>query len=306
MVGNSFWARAFASTTLTLAVAGPVAASGNSVQVGAVSVPEFLAQCEGRDGWSDAAPPFHLFGNTYGVGTCGMSALLVVSDEGLVLVDAGTPEAAPLVAANIKRLGFALSDVKWIVNSHEHWDHAGGIGPVQKLTGAKVAALGTAKVALEQGRHSSVDPQGDDHPPFESIRVDRVVADGDKITLGPITLTAHATPAHSPGSTSWTWQSCEGSACLTIAYADSATTISTDDYRFSDHPDYMADVRRGLAKIGTLECDILITPHPSASSVMERLAARTLVDSTACRTYATKATQAFEERLAREAREQAH
>jgi len=263
-------------------------------------VSEFLAQCEGRDGWSDAAPPFHLFGNTYGVGTCGMSALLVVTEDGLVLVDAGTPEAAPLVAENITRLGFALEDVKWIVNSHEHWDHVGGIGPLQRMTGASVAALATAKAAFESGMHNPIDPQGTDHPPFEKIRVDRVIADGDTIALGSVTLTAHATPAHSPGSTSWTWRSCEGSACLTIAYADSATVISTDDYRFSDHPEYVANVRHGLDRIGALECDILITPHPSASSVHERLATRTLVDRDACRAYAERAGRALDERLAGE------
>ena len=299
---RKIWAAA-----LILVVAAPAAAP-LAAQAGPAPDPrvaEFLTQCEGRDGWSDPAPPFYLFGNTYGVGTCGMNALLVVSDEGLVLVDAGTTEAAPIVAENIKRLGFALSDVKWIVNSHEHWDHAGGIGPLQKMTGAKVAALAEAKTALESGKHNPIDPQGDDHPPFDKIRVDRVLADGDTVKLGALTLTAHATPAHSPGSTSWTWQSCEGSACLTVTYADSASTISTDEYRFSDHPDYVANVRHGLDKIGALDCDILVTPHPSASSVYERLAARTLVDSNACRTYSDKAKQAFDARLASEAEQTA-
>jgi len=292
----------FPAAALMLFAACSIPAGGASP---AAPLPEapvsaFLAQCEGKDGWNDPAPPFRLYGNTYGVGTCGMTALLVVTPDGLVLVDVGTEEAAPLVAENIRRLGFQLSDVKWIVASHEHWDHVGGVAGMQRLTGAKVAALASAKDAFENGRHNPIDPQGADQH-FPPIRVDRVLADGDTVALGGTVLTAHATPAHSPGSTSWTWRACEGAICQTITYADSATILSTGQYRFSDHPDYVADVRRGLEAIGGLPCGILATPHPSASALHERLAAGIAADGSACRTYAEQAKARFEERLASEA-----
>ncbi|KPL67812.1 hypothetical protein SZ64_06600 [Erythrobacter sp. SG61-1L] len=284
-----------AALALTAACALPADAQPPVAPLPDAPVSAFLAQCEGKDEWNDPAPPFHIYGSTYGVGTCGMNALLVADPEGLILVDVGTQEAAQLVAENIRRLGFRLEDVKWIVASHEHWDHVGGIAEMQRLTGAKVAALASAKDAFEQGRHNPIDPQGE--AKFPKIRVDRVLADGDKVSVGASVLTIHATPAHSPGSSSWTWQSCEGSSCKTIAYADSATTISSDEYRFSDHPDYVANVWRGLDAIRALPCDILITPHPSASAMRERLAGGTMEDSAACRTYADQAKARFSERL---------
>jgi len=264
-------------------------------------VADFLAACAGRDGWGDAAPPVHLFANVYGVGTCGITSLLVTSGEGLVLIDGGPEEAAQPILANIRRLGFAPQDVKWILSSHEHGDHAGGVAELQRTTGAKIAALETAKAALESGTADPSDPQAGIAPPFPPIRVDRVLRDGDRVELGPIALTAHATPTHSPGSTSWTWRSCEEAVCLSIAYADSVSTISADGYRFSDHPGYVANVRRGLDVIGGLDCDVLITPHPSASRLHERLAEKALIDPAACAAYAENARQALAERLTGEA-----
>lgn len=266
-----------------------------AVKVADAPVSAFLDQCEGKEEWNDPAPPFHIYGNTYGVGTCGLNSLLVIDPEGLVLVDVGTQEAAKLVAENIRRLGFQLSDVKWIVSSHEHWDHVGGVAEMQQLTGARVAALASAKDAFESGHHNPIDPQGDAE--FPKIRVERVLNDGDTVKLGANVLTVHATPAHSPGSSSWTWQSCEGTACKTIAYADSATTISADDYRFTDHPDYVANVWRGLDAIAALPCDILITPHPSASAMRERLASGKMEDKATCRSYAPDARARFAKRL---------
>ena len=107
-------------------------------------LPEFFAQCEDKDGWSDPAPPIRVFGNVYDVGTCGIVVLLIAGSEGHVLIDGATAEAAPLIATNIEALGFALGDVEWIVTSHEHYDHVGGVAELQALTGARVAASAAA------------------------------------------------------------------------------------------------------------------------------------------------------------------
>src|SRR6478735_7751465 len=103
-------------------------------------VTEILDQCQDKDGWSDPAPPVRIFGNVYDVGTCGIVVLLVASNEGHILLDSGPADAVPLVIANIRKLGFASEDVEWIVTSHEHHDHVGGLAALQALTGAKVAA----------------------------------------------------------------------------------------------------------------------------------------------------------------------
>lgn len=258
--------------------------------------------CKGHEGWSDPAPPAHIYGNTWYVGTCGITVLLVASDEGHVLVDSGPADAAPLVLANIRKLGFRPEDVRWIVVSHEHDDHVGGVAALQQATGAQVASLASARQTLASGIPSLDDPQKGVTQPFAAIRVTRVLGDGDSVTVGRAALTAHETPAHSPGSTSWTWQACdEKFTCRMIAYADSATTISADGYRFTDHPDRVTRARMGLAQIATLPCDVLVTPHPSASDLFAKISGKAAqVDPAACRTYARSAQERFDARLAAE------
>lgn len=256
---------------------------------------------DGRESWAASAPPTHIHGGTYYVGTCGITALLVTSDDGHVLLDGGLEEAAPLVAANITKLGFRLSDVRWIVSSHEHWDHVAALAELKQMTGAKVAALPIAAQALSSGKAHPDDPQHAIADPFTPVAVDNVLADGDTLKVGNLRLTVHATPAHAPGSASWTWKSCSGNDCQTIAYADSATIISDDAYRFSDHPARIAKARTGLARIKGLPCDILITPHPGASNLFARLSGTSeLIDAQACRAYANAAESRFASRLAKE------
>lgn len=263
--------------------------------------PAVLAEtCAGRDGWADPAPAAHIFGNTWYVGTCGITALLVTSAKGHVLIDTGLGEAASAVAANIERLGFRLKDVRWIVSSHEHFDHAEGHGELKRLTGARIAALPAAAAVLASGKPDPADPQAAHLKDMAPVRVDRVLRDGEVLAIGPLRLTAHATPAHSPGSTSWSWKSCEGRVCRTMTYADSATTISADGYRFTDHPERIAEVRRALAAIAALPCGILMTPHPSASNMFERFGTGQLEDAGACKAYAIAAEARFEARLAAE------
>ncbi len=272
-----------------------------SAPAGAVSGKEHAAQCKGRDGWSDAAPLVQVYANVWQVGTCGIVALLVTSDAGHILIDAATDEAAPGIARNIERLGFKLSDVKIILNGHEHLDHAGGIGALQRMTGARLLARAPARAALESGEASADDPQLGMNPKFPGAHVDGIVADGEVVRLGPLALTAHATPGHTPGSTSWSWRSCAGAECRDIVYADSISALSNDSYRFSDHPAYVAAFRAGLDRLAGLKCDVLITPHPGASDFHARLAGTApLVDAKACANYAAGGRARLDTRLAKE------
>jgi metallo-beta-lactamase class B len=281
----------FASTL----IAAAVAASGPA------SVAEWRAQCAGKEGWSDPAPPVKVFGNVYNVGTCGIVVLLITGPRGHILLDAATAEAAPSIAANIQRLGFRLRDVKFIGGSHEHFDHVGGIAELQRRTGATVMSMPPAFNPFETGVLLKRDPQYGMHQPFPGSRVGRMLRDGAQVRLGPLTLTAHATPGHAPGGTSWTWRSCEGGRCVNIAYADSVSAVSRDDYRFTDHPRYVATFRRSLAKIAALPCGLLITPHPAASNFIDRLEGKApLIGPGQCRAYARRGLQGLNARLARE------
>jgi metallo-beta-lactamase class B len=263
--------------------------------------PLWAGQCDGSDDWNKAAPPVRIHGNTYLVGTCGISSILIVGDAGDILIDGGTEQDADLIADNIRSLGFPLSDVKLILDSHEHPDHAGGVARLQRLTGAALAASAPAANVFRTGLANDDDPQGQSLGKVPTASVGRIIHDGEDVRLGNLMLTAMATPGHTAGSLSWRWVSCDGGICRTIVYADSLTAISTPTYRFSDHPAWVANFRASISKIAASPCEILLTPHPSASDMPHRLAlGEPLLDPNACKAYAAKASEALDRRIADE------
>ncbi len=266
-----------------------------------INGPLFALACKDWDEWDKPAPPVRIHANTYLVGTCGISSILITGTDGDILIDGGTEADAGLIASNIRKLGFRLSEVKIILHSHEHIDHVGGISQLQRMTGAQVFASAAAAKALATGVAGPGDPQAGMQKPFPIARVDRIIEDGGTVRLGNLMLTAVATPGHTPGALTWHWVSCDGGVCRTIVYADSLTPVSRDDYRFSDHPEYLAAFRASIAKVAALDCEILLTPHPSASDMVKRLG-RAKVDSpNGCRDYAAALTKQLDDRLAKEA-----
>jgi metallo-beta-lactamase class B len=264
--------------------------------------PLWAAQCDGSADYNKPAPPVRIHGNTYLVGSCGISSILIVGDQGDILIDGGTEEDADLIADNIRRLGFRLSDIKFILNSHEHPDHIGGISKLQRLSGATVVASAAAAKVLQSGVSNADDPQSGTLKPIPTAVVGRVIGDNQEVRLGNLMLTAMATPGHTPGALSWRWVSCDGGVCRTIVYADSLTPVSSPNYRFSDHPAYVAAYHSSIAKIAASPCEILLTPHPGASDMPHRLAlGKPLFDTDACRSYAAGLTKQLDDRLAKEA-----
>ena len=265
--------------------------------------PEFAAACKDWDEWDKPAPPVRIFGNTYYVGTCGISAILITDKAGDILIDGGTDKGADLIAANIRSLGFRLRDIKYLLISHEHFDHAGGIAKLQRMTGAQLVSSPAAAAALNSGVASAGDPQAGMNAPFPAAHVDRVIREGEMLRLGDTIVAPIATPGHTPGALTWHWGACDGGVCRQIVYADSLSPISRNDYRFSDHPEYVAAYRAGIAKVAALDCDILITPHPSASEMVARFGgSKPLVNRDACRDYAADIGKRLDERLAKEAK----
>ena len=170
--------------------------------------------CDACAGWNAPIEPFRIYGNTYYVGVTGLSSVLVTSDRGHILLDGALPQSAEVIDRNIRRLGFRTEDVKLIVSSHAHFDHAGGIHALQRASGATVAASASGATALTRGENTSDDPQfapGQRGNQFPRVRTVRIVKDGETLRMGPLSLTAHLTPGHTQGSTSWTWKSCSSS-----------------------------------------------------------------------------------------------
>jgi metallo-beta-lactamase class B len=253
-------------------------------------------QCPHCAEWNAPHDPVHVFGNTYWVGTDGLGSILVTSPQGHILIDGGLPESAPQIAAHIRALGFKVEDVKLILNSHAHYDHAGGIAALQQMSGAQVAASPPSARAISTGHAKPDDPQATIALAYPAARDVRTLADGETVHVGPLALTAHVTPGHTYGGTTWTWRSCEGATCHDIVYADSLTAVSSDEYRYSDHRDLVDGFAHSFDVIEHLPCDILLTPHPAASGLWER----PLVDPEACKRYAANGRDGLAKRLASE------
>ena len=263
--------------------------------------PQWAAACKDWDEWDKPAPPVRIHGNSYLVGTCGISAILVTGTKGHILIDSGTEAGAELVAANIRRLGFKLTDIKYLLHSHEHLDHVGGMARLKQLTGAQLVASAAAAKVFETGAPTPDDPQAGMHKPFPAVAVDRAIEDGGEVRLDNLLFTAMATPGHTPGALSWRWESCDGGVCRTMVYADSLSPVSRDDYKFGDHPDTVAAFRASIAKVAASRCEILLTPHPSASDMRKRMVGEArLFDLEGCKNYAAALTQRLDERLAKE------
>lgn len=268
----------------------------------AVTAQQWAATCPADAGWDEPGPPFRLHGNTWYVGTCGITALLIAGDDGLVLIDSGTDKGAEVVAANIVRLGFSLSEVKLILSSHEHHDHVGGVARLQRMTGARVFASAAAAPVLSTGTAGAGDPQAEIFDGFPPARVDGTVTPGTPVRLGSLSLMPVATPGHTPGALSWQWQSCDETGCRTMVYADSLSPISSDSYRFSDHPAYVVAYRAGLLQLANLDCDTVLTPHPAASGMYARAATGFPADAEGCTNYADSISTRLDTRLAQEHR----
>lgn len=260
--------------------------------------------CPDDAGWSDPTPPRHVFGNTWYVGTCGISALLITGDAGHVLIDGATPEAGPMIVESLRTLGFDPKDVRVLLNTHEHIDHAGGLAAIQQATGAPLRARRPGLIALRKGDMDVRDPQVPFRmPAFPPVPIIETLPDNAEVRIGDLRIQTHATPGHSLGGTSFSWTSCEAEVCHAMVFADSLSAVAPDSYRFSNpaaNPAFTTMLRSSFDTVAALPCDILISPHPAASRLWYRLGdtpSEPLVDATACRRYAEAGARRLDARL---------
>lgn len=266
------------------------------------------APCANCAVWNMPQEPFRIYGNSYYVGTHGLGSVLITSPAGHILIDGALPESAPQIVDHIRSLGFRVEDIKLIVNSHVHFDHAGGIAELEKLSGARVVASPWTADVMKKGIVPRDDPQFGIIVPITRVAHVTAIKDGETLTEGPVTVTAHFTPGHTPGGTSWTWRSCENARCLNLVYADSLTPVSADSFFFSRsklYPHAVADFERSFKFLDSAPCDILITPHPDFANLWQRLEQRrsnpnAFIDPGSCRALSDRFRAQLKMRLAEE------
>ena len=222
--------------------------------------------------WSTPAKPFRIAGSIYYVGTKGLAAYLIVSHQGAILLDGTTAENAPLIERNIEAVGVPLHEVKQLISDHAHSDHVGALAQIKRDTGAEFWASAGDQWALEHGR---VRGDTDYEPkPFAPIQVDRVVRDGETMQLGEVRLTAHLTPGHTPGCTSWSTTVQERGRPLNVLFLCSITVAGNILVGNRAYPEIVSDFRATFRKLETMHADIVLPSHPDIAEVFEREARR--------------------------------
>jgi metallo-beta-lactamase class B len=215
-----------------------------------------------KRGGQQPAEPFRIAGNFYYVGANDLAAFLITGPEGHVVLDGGYPSTAPMIMASIAKLGFAITDVKVLLNSEPHGDHAGGLAALQQASGAELWASDASAGVIAHG--------GDDPDMilplrvfmwigllnYPAPRVDHRVADGDTIRLGPIALTAHLTGGHTRGCTSWSFPVRDGDRVLHVVSACSLVVMGGMRY-----PEQKADLERSFRVLRNLPADIWVSSH---------------------------------------------
>ena len=223
--------------------------------------------------WSAPTDPFRVADNLYYVGTAGISAWLITTPGGHIVIDGAMPTSAPLIQSSIRRLGFEPKDVKLLLNTHAHFDHTGGLADLKRDTGARLLANPADRKALESGTYPGWEEnRGLDSAP---VKVDADLADGRPVKLGGAVLTPHFTPGHSPGCTTWTFRVADAGRPLDVLLYCSTSVAANrlvSRERGPQYPGIVADYRRSFALLKTFRADVFLAPHAEQFGLPEKRA----------------------------------
>ena len=268
----------------------------------AQTIKDFLAVAMKK--WTAPFEPFQLIDNIYYVGTDGIAVYVIKTSQGLILMDTAMPQSTGMIKDNIAKLGFKVADIKIILNTHAHLDHTGGFAEIKKETGAQLIAGERDKPLLEGGYYPG-DEKNEDLA-FPAVKVDRGVKEGDKVALGDTTLTAHATPGHSPGCTSWELTVKDGKENREVLFFCSGTVALNRLVGQPTYPGIVDDYRATFAKAKAMKIDVLLGPHPEVYGMqakraeMKEGAPNPFVKPDEIVTYATGLSEDFDKQLTKQ------
>jgi metallo-beta-lactamase class B len=255
--------------------------------------------------WNQPFKPFRIIGNVHYVGASGVSSYLITSPDGHVLIDTGFEQTVPLIRDSVKQLGFRMEDIKLILASHAHVDHTGGHALMKQLTGARIVMSEADAALLASG---GKDDFLDELMLYRPAKADRIVRDGEQVKLGEITLTAHLTPGHTKGCTTWTMIAEEKGKRYDVVFFGS-TSVLTKLVNNTKYPEIAGDYTATFRKLKALPCDVFLAPHASFFGLEEKARRASegmnpFVDRKAFQEYVAKAEQNFLKQLDTERRGQ--
>ena len=254
--------------------------------------------------WNEPTTPFKMIGNVYYVGTNGLASYLITSPQGHILVDTVMQDATSQIKGNIEKLGFKITDIKYLLNTHAHIDHTGGLAEMKAASGAQLVAGEADKPLLEGGYYPGA--REDTALAFPPVKVDRTVREGDTVTIADVTLTARETPGHSPGCTSWEFSVKDGDATRSALIFCSGTVALNRLVTNPTYPGIVTDYKKTFARAQDMKPDVLLAPHPEMYKMAEKRAKlaeggpNPFVNPGEFNAYAATLEKAFEDALAKQ------
>jgi len=253
------------------------------------------------ESWNEPFQPFRLIGNIHYVGVSGISSFLITTPEGHILLDTGFEMTVPRIRDSVTKLGFRLSDIKIILNSHAHLDHAGGHALMQKLTGARILMSEADAALLASGGTNDFTPYSREMMGYRPAKADRILHDGDKVTLGGTTLTCHLTPGHTKGCTTWTMDVTEDGKVQHVLFFGSTSVLpNVPLVNNLQYPGIADDLAASYKKLKSLPCDVFLAPHAGFFNLSEKAeqlqrGARPnpFIDTTAFKSFLEQAERKF-------------
>src|SRR5688572_1337062 len=212
--------------------------------------------------WLEPFPPFRIADNLYYVGSKGLANYLVTTPQGHILINSDLEANVPLIRASIEQLGFRFSDIKILLINQGHWDHAAGSAAIKKLTGAQYMVMDGDVSVVESGGKTDFYYGNDPSTHYPPAKVDRILRDGDRVALGGAVLTAHLTPGHTKGCTTWTLQvNVGGTMRNVVIIGGTAVNPGFELFDNARYPQIAADYERTFTKLKSLPCDIPLGAH---------------------------------------------
>jgi metallo-beta-lactamase class B len=257
--------------------------------------------------WTQPFPPFRIAGNLYYVGSTDIASFLITTPRGNILINSGLEASVPLIKSSIEQLGFNFADTRILLISHAHWDHDAGSAAIKAATGATYMVMDADVPTVESGGAADFQYGSDLSMRYPPIKVDRILHDGDKVTLGGVTLVAHLTPGHTKGCTTWTMNVTEGGKIYHVEIICGPNVSS--DYKLignAAYPAIVSDYQRMFRVLKTLPCDIFLGAHGSYFDLVAKYgrfnagATDAFVDPKGCAAFIADREMAFNAELARQ------
>jgi metallo-beta-lactamase class B len=257
--------------------------------------------------WTTPHKPFRIIGNVYYVGSKDLASYLITTPQGLILINSNLTSSVPLIRKSVEALGFHFSDVKILLISHGHWDHAAGSAEIKRLTGAKYMVMDADVPLVESGGKDDFQYGAEAGSHFPATKVDRVLHDGDEVKLGGVVLVAHKTPGHTKGCTTWTMRVREDNRTYNVVIVGSPN-VNTG-YKLvgnAAYPTIAHDYEQTFRTLKSLPCDVFLGAHGIYFGMEAKFArmktggANPFVDPEGYKSYVAEREQAFRVELAKQ------